>query len=97
MTFVGMSMKLFTLKKSICLGPIFLFITISSSGQPKKVLFLGNSYTAAHNMPQLIAEAAKSTGDQIDVETNAMGGAKLKSHAEASIDYIKNQKWDFVV
>lgn len=97
MTFVGMSMKLFTLKKSICLGPIFLFITISSSGQPKKVLFLGNSYTAAHNMPQLIAEAAKSTGDQIDVETNAMGGAKLKTHAEASIDYIKNQKWDFVV
>ncbi len=33
---------------------LLLFFTLSLSGQTKKVLFIGNSYTNNNNLPQLL-------------------------------------------
>ena len=40
------------------------FLSNNASAQAKKkVLFLGNSYTAYNNLPQLVADVALSAGD----------------------------------
>ena len=69
--------------------------------QPKsqKVLFLGNSYTAVNNLPQLLKDMALSTGDTIITDQNTPGGFTLMGHSTnaASLAKIKAEKWDYVV
>ena len=44
------------------------------------VLFVGNSYTAANDLPKTVRELALATGTDLDVEVIATGGAKLCDH-----------------
>lgn len=44
----------------------------------QRVLFLGNSYTAANNLPQLFASVAASAGDAAVVDANTPGGYTLQ-------------------
>lgn len=43
----------------------------------KKVLFLGNSYTAVNNLPQMMADVAVSAGDSLWFDSNTPGGYTL--------------------
>lgn len=43
----------------------------------KKVLFLGNSYTAVNNLPQMMADVAVSAGDTLWFDSNTPGGYTL--------------------
>ena len=65
----------------------------------KRVLFLGNSYTAVNNLPQMIADVANSTGDTIIFDSNTPGGYTLKQHSknESSLTKIASVDWDYVV
>lgn len=84
---------------------IVLFATlgwsIACQGQSisKRVLFLGNSYTAVNNLPQMVADAANSTGDTLIFDSNTPGGHTLKQHSknESSLTKIASGNWDFVV
>lgn len=79
---------------------VILFITSSVSAQvTKRVLFLGNSYTAANNLPALISDVAASTGNQLIYESNTPGGYYLGQHFTntLSLSLIEQGNWDNVV
>lgn len=88
------------MKKSVHLL-ISSFICFYCIGQTstKKVLFLGNSYTQVNNLPQLIADAALSTNDNLIFDSNTPGGYTLQGHNSNSISLskISEGNWDFVV
>lgn len=73
--------------------------TVSYTQNSKKVLFLGNSYTSANNLPSLISNLALSTGDTMIYDSNTPGGSRLMDHAVnvTSINKINADSWDFVV
>ena len=68
-------------------------------GESKKVLFLGNSYTSANNLPQLVANVANSVGDTLVWDVEAPGGYYFYQHlaSAASISKIEAGDWDYVV
>lgn len=66
----------------------------------QRVLFLGNSYTAANNLPQLFASVAASAGDAAVVDANTPGGFTLQGHTTNAVSQQKLKAggpWDFVV
>lgn len=67
--------------------------------QDKKILFLGNSYTAANNLPMLVSELAKSLGDTVYYDSNTPGGSRLMNHATntTTLSKINSEDWDFVI
>lgn len=65
----------------------------------KKVLFLGNSYTAVNNLPNLVSTIATSLGDALIFNSNTPGGYTLNGHSTntTSINAINSNNWDYVV
>lgn len=65
----------------------------------KRALFIGNSYTAYNNLPQLTADVALSAGDTLEVASSTPGGYTFEGHLSnpATIDLISQGTWDFVV
>lgn len=63
------------------------------------ILFLGNSYTAVNNLPQLVAKIAESNGKNVYYASSTPGGHLLLQHAEnsTSLNLIKEGNWDYVV
>tara|TARA_Y100000782_G_scaffold115483_1_gene159033 strand:+ start:4102 stop:5373 length:1272 start_codon:yes stop_codon:yes gene_type:complete len=86
------------MKKCFAISICFLIAGIIVA-QPKKVLFIGNSYTYVNDLPQLIQEIGYSLGDSIVFDQNTPGGAQLVQHASnaTTLTKIKAQDWDFVV
>lgn len=76
----------------------FLFFSIIIA-QPKKVLFLGNSYTEYFNLPQLLVNMGQSTNNIITVDSHTPGGNTLQNHNSNAISLAKiaQGNWDFVV
>src|SRR5262245_55490276 len=64
-----------------------------------QVLFIGNSFTARNNLPELVARLAATRGKNMQHRLISAGGASLRAHwnaGEAS-QAIKNGKFDCVV
>ncbi|MFN5458914.1 MAG: PKD domain-containing protein [Bacteroidota bacterium] len=82
----------------ISISVLILIGEIFSQGT-KRVLFLGNSYTAVNNLPQLTANVALSAGDTLIYDSNAPGGYTLQGHSTnaTSLNKINLGNWDFVV
>ena len=67
-----------------------------------RVLFIGNSYTAVNNLPQLTADCALSigfTGMPMEVASSTPGGTTFQMHTtNASSQALINEgNWDYVV
>lgn len=64
----------------------------------KKVLFIGNSYTAANDLPGLVNQIATSMGDMLIYDTHTPGGATLSNHASNATaeSKINSTDWDYV-
>jgi hypothetical protein len=78
---------------SVVLLPLF------SGAQTTSILWLGNSYTAANNLPDLLYQLALSGGDTVTYNSNTPGGYTLQMHSQnaTSLQLINQQPWDFVV
>jgi len=78
---------------------IFILFNIQLNSQSKKVLFLGNSYTAVNNLPLTIFKLASSKGDTLIYDSNTPGGYTLNGHSTntTSLAKIQADDWDFVV
>jgi len=78
---------------------VLLTANMSSAQDTINVLFLGNSYTAVNNLPQLCVELAESGGKFMTAAANTPGGYLLTQHAvnTQSLSLIRDGKWDFVV
>lgn len=63
------------------------------------VLFLGNSYTAGNNLPQLFTDLAESGGKLVETDRNTPGGSTLLGHSQnsATLEMIARGGWDYVV
>lgn len=69
------------------------------SQETKKVLFLGNSYTAVNNLPEMVSSMAESTENNLIYDTYTPGGYRFMDHASDanSLGKISSDAWDFVV
>ncbi len=78
-----------------------LFILASSNlkAQPKKILFVGNSYVYTNNLPLVLYNLALSNGDTIIYDSSAPGGYTLMQHTTnaTTLSKINAQNWDYVV
>ncbi|MDY5970068.1 MAG: hypothetical protein SPJ13_08675 [Bacteroidales bacterium] len=84
-------------KKGILLLPLLL-LAVLAAAQKKNVLFIGNSYTSANDLPSLVRQAAQSAGHDIVYESNTPGGCTFSQHCEnRSMDLIRQGGWDIVV
>jgi len=82
---------------------VLMFVLQTTRGDSLKVLYLGNSHTFWHDLPQLTADLALSNGDTIIFESNTPGGCTLghpqNGHLYNSISLalIDSMDWDYVI
>jgi hypothetical protein len=64
-----------------------------------KILFIGNSFTARNNLPELIARMAAARGRRIEHRLISAGGASLRAHWNAGEagKAIQTGHYDYVV
>lgn len=87
------------MKKKLLNLTLLLGLSMLSFAQTsKKVLFIGNSYTAANNLPLMVSNMAESTGDVLIYDSNTPGGQRLMNHAEntTTLNKINANNWDYV-
>jgi len=79
---------------------IVLFCTyFHSFSQTKKVLWIGNSYTAVNNLPLLTYNLALSAGDTLIYDSNTPGGMTFNGHSTnaTTLQKIALGGWDNVI
>jgi hypothetical protein len=78
---------------------LFYAATIHGNNRTVRVLFIGNSITAANNLPGMVAHIAKSHGYKMIYDAHTPGGARLAQHAANTmvLGKLREQPWDFVV
>ena len=81
---------------------LFLFFFYAPTillSQSLDILFIGNSYTYANNMPQMVSEIALSFGDTLDFESSTPGGATFNVHSTNTntLNKISQKPWDYIV
>ncbi|MGB0933109.1 MAG: PKD domain-containing protein [Lishizhenia sp.] len=76
-----------------------LILSIGSAQDSSSVLFLGNSYTAYNNLPQMFKSITESLGDAVTVDSRTPGGTTFQGHATNTATYqkIQSNPWHFVV
>jgi hypothetical protein len=83
------------------LAIIFLNNTQAKAGQKLRVYFMGNSYTAVNNLPQMVADVAASMGDTLIFDSHTPGGWTIENHWDTATDpcvaKIITGNWDYVV
>ncbi len=86
--------------KSLILPLLLITTSVGSWAQSSKsILFLGNSYTAANDLPMMTSKVTQSMGDTLIYDSNAPGGYTLQGHSSnaASIAKIQQGNWNYVV
>lgn len=75
------------------------FSLLVSGQDTLRVLFLGNSYTAANNLPQLVHDVARSAGDSLAFSSNTPGGYTFEAHSTntTTLSLIAQGAWTHVV
>lgn len=81
---------------------VILLLFVSSLGlaqQQLNVLFIGNSYTYANDLPGTLVQLAAAMGDQVNVDSKTNGGYTFQMHTQDLVTYqkINAQAWDYVV
>lgn len=99
-----MTKLLYSFALKVVLVFIALFATSNAYSKKIRVLFIGNSYTDFHNMPQIVADMAASTGETLEFDVSAYGGASFFNHASVSsssyihtLTKLRKGGWDYVV
>lgn len=77
---------------------IILFYSVSVA-DTTKVLFIGNSYTYANNLPLIFTNLCAAGGKTVYTDMQAPGGYMLENHlaTTATLDAIKRGIWNYVV
>lgn len=86
------------MKKNLLLVALMVLSLCAMAQEPKKVLFIGNSYTDVNNLPQLVQRVTESTGERLTYTSNTPGGCTFSQHCQnRSMDLIRQGGWDVVV
>ncbi len=83
----------------LCVLFAFMGGILPAQSQTQRVLFLGNSYTAVNNLPQLVSDLALSAQDTLIFDSNTPGGYTFQQHCTdaTSLAKIMQGNWDVVV
>ncbi len=86
------------LKKQFLLFAFVVFQLPVQSKTIKRVLFIGNSYTAVNDLPGLVSKIAHAEGDSLFYDSNTPGGYTLYGHFNnpISVAKIAQGNWDYV-
>lgn len=78
---------------------LFICSIVNGQGLTKRTLFLGNSYVYVNDLPQMVADAAISTGDTFIFDSNSPGSYTLQGHSTnaTSLAKIGVGNWDYVI
>lgn len=91
-------MKHKTRKIQLLIWILHLFAGRLFAQEPPRVLFIGNSYTAVNNLPQMVVDIAQSMGENMEYRSNTPGGCTFEMHCHnQSMNLICEGGWDFVV
>lgn len=77
-----------------------LFLSSNVLGQEaKKVLFIGNSYTAVNNLPSVFSDLANSQNKQVYCEAITPGGTTFYAHLNSTgaVNKIREGSWDYII
>jgi hypothetical protein len=80
----------------LCVGVVLA----ETETQPKRVLFIGNSYTYVNNLPALLTNMVESAGGKVSlVKSHTPGGCTLIKHSKdpKALLLIDEGNWDVVV
>jgi len=74
-------------------------MTNRSPATPMRVLFIGNSFTARNDLPEMISQMATASGKSMHHRLIFAGGASLRAHWNAgkAIKEIQTGSYDYVV
>jgi hypothetical protein len=92
--------KFFFLNLIVIFGFLLGFATFPATAQKSlRALFLGNSYTASNNLPQMISRIAHAMGDSLYYTANTPGGYTFSGHCTnaTSLSMIAAGPWDYVI
>ena len=101
---IEFNLKIFC--KALLFGPLLFLIVLfflpqeaSCKEREVRVLFIGNSLSSANDLPQMIADLAKSRGHILQYDVYAPGGYRLFNHAQDPVSFkiIKTGAWDYII
>lgn len=87
------------MRKLLLFTLVILLFKTSFSQEEIKVLFLGNSYTYANDLPKMIEDIAANDNKVFIHESVTPGGCTLFQHVDSqtSMSKIQQGNWDYVV
>ena len=75
-----------------------LLITQPLAASPLRVLFVGNSYTYTHNLPEVFRRVAENRGRRVEVSALTAPGVAIEDHFSAgTLPRGLQGNWDWVV
>lgn len=80
-------------------GSVHRETPVLQANVPMKVLFIGNSFTARNNVPELVAQLAEARGKRLQHRLISAGGASLRMHWNKgdAQKAIRETRYDYVV
>jgi hypothetical protein len=72
---------------------------LTASAEKLRVLFVGNSYTYVHGVPDMLKKMAEAKGHELEIEQQTPGGRSFQKHWEeaTAVKKIKEGSFDIVV
>jgi hypothetical protein len=69
---------------------------------PKRILFVGNSFTYFFNLPQVVGAMGNHQGVVLETRQSTVGGSNLEQHwkgekGTTTMARLENEPWDYVV
>lgn len=87
------------IQKLSLFAALCISIAFTTEAKTVRALFIGNSYTASNDLPNLVSRLATSTGDTLIYESVTPGGYRFQQHATLAETRTKIQagNWDYVI
>jgi hypothetical protein len=84
--------------RSWILGLLLSCVVAPAAAAPLRVLFIGNSYTYTHNLPEVFRRVAAAEGRQVSVQSLTAPGVSIEDHFSAgNLPRELRGDWDLVV
>ena len=85
-------------RSSLLWVTMMLIACVATAQEPKKILFVGNSYTGVNDLPKMVADISELMGEKVVYHSNTPGGCTFKQHCtNQSMNMIRAGGWDAVV
>ena len=90
----GNSESLQGMTRSLFFTLLWIVCSLSAQAEELRVLFIGNSYTAVHCVPEIVRIMAESKGHKLEYEQHTPGGRTFQQpgHEETMTNEPRDQR-----